>query len=128
MQNSPTNEVKMISIRTNKPFWRNKKFWVCPAHLPSAVIPARISQCYFSNCNALRPPSPEALKRREEEATKRLKEATKKPIQQKPTTCSMDGCSKPVASNRSKYCSDDCRKKYARKQYNIRMKMKKNGK
>ena len=111
----------MIRINTSKPFWRNKHEWSCPAHLPSAIIPANVPRCYFSSCHSLRPPTKEALEKLARERKEKA-EAEKLKIEQ--NTCNYSGCENQISSSRKKYCSDTCRKKYAREQYRIRLKEK----
>ena len=126
-----------------KPYWKNKNYWVCPKHLPSVRIPKVVSTCYFSNCTSVRP----KLEQKRNPNINVIKTLNKLATREKPTIttiekvakvvkmenkndginyCTLDGCEKviPSDSKRKKYCSDYCRKKYARTQYRLRMKAK----
>lgn len=139
-----------------KPYWKNKNFWVCPKHLPSVRIPRTVSICYFSNCSSVRPkldvtknPNNNVIKTIGETTNIKTKAAEIKttvnnaketPISvdkvvkvvkmedknQNVNYCTLDGCENviPENSNRRIYCSDRCRKKFARAQYRLRMKAK----
>ncbi len=108
-----------------KTYWKNSKTWVCPNHLPSARIPSQVSICYFSSCSSVRPPMDENIHMKNK--VLRTISIVKHQDKNKDVRyCSMIGCEKviPNESKRKKYCSDYCRKKFARKQYTERMKQK----
>tara|TARA_B100000674_G_C37376190_1_gene705362 strand:+ start:116 stop:517 length:402 start_codon:yes stop_codon:yes gene_type:complete len=123
-----------------KPYWKNKNIWVCPKHLPSVRIPKAVSVCYFSNCTSVRP----KMEQKQNPNINVIKTLSINNIVSKTNVekvakivkiehkndgihyCTLDGCGKiiPQNSKRKKYCSDYCRKKYARTQYRMRMKIK----
>jgi len=139
-----------------KTYWKNKNFWVCPKHLPSARIPKNVSTCYFSSCSSVRPklevnknPNNNVIKTIGK--TKKIKvedleiKATVNSTKETPISvekvikvvkmedknknvkyCNLDDCENviPENSNRRLYCSDRCRKNFARRQYRLRMKAK----
>jgi len=109
-----------------KPYWKNEKFWVCPHHLPSAKIPSQVSTCYFSNCNSVRP-STESAPHLKFKVVRTLSVVPQADKNKGVIYCSLSSCDNVIEhdSKRKKYCSDYCRKKYARTQYNNRMKEKK---
>jgi len=134
-----------------KPYWKNKNFWVCPKHLPSVRIPKMVSLCYFANCSSVRPKlevtrNPnnnifktiqEVQKPKQKSQAKEVKEtvnSVEKVIKvvkmedknKNVNYCTLDGCENviPENSKRRIYCSDYCRKKFARTQYTLRMKAK----
>ena len=94
-----------------KPYWRNSKFWICPNHIPSAKLPASVINCWFSNCDSVRPDRPPG-------------ESTIKLIVCEPVVkCAWEKCDKDNGRpanrrERSKYCSLDCKNKNARWRYN----------
>lgn len=154
-------------MSTQKPYWKDKNFWLCPKHLPSIRMPRSVSICYFSNCTSVRPREEQnrnttnnviqTIPIRKEEPPINIKPEpvinvkTEPLINIKPETpkensvakiinivkledknknvsyCTLDGCENviPENSNRRIYCSDICRKKFARAQYRLRMKEKK---
>lgn len=79
-------------------YWRADGFWGCKRHLVSK-FPANLKRCYYSDCPSVCGGRPDLSKRGW--------------IDNK---CSLDGCTKEKR-DQSKYCSDECRKKYARKRY-----------
>ena len=110
-----------------KTYWKSEKFWVCPHHLPSAKIPCQIATCYFSNCNSVRP-FKESAPHLKFTVVRTLSVVNTKDKNKGIKYCSLSNCDNVIEqdSKRKKYCSDTCRKRYARKQYNNRMKAKKN--
>ena len=113
-------------MSNRKPYWKNNKIWVCPEHLPSLYLPLNVSNCYFYGCSSVRPSKRELPKTIQK--TKTITTTKKPVIQQKMhIICTLEDCDNPIEnkSKRKKYCSDKCRKTYARRQYNIRLKNKK---
>ena len=116
-------------ITTKRPYWRNRTTWICPLHLPSAKIHYTVTQCFFSGCKSVRPEikleKPKLVTSKKEVQVK-----IKKLVENERRTCSLEGCDELVKSKRKKYCSDKCRKDYARKAYveRLRKKQRKNGK
>lgn len=124
-----------------KPYWKNKSYWVCPKHLPSVRIPKIVSVCYFANCTSVRPSKDQNrnpninvirtpltnIKRDKDTVEKTIKIVKIENKNDDIRYCTLNGCDEiiPQNSNRKKYCSDYCRKKYARTQYRLRMKEKK---
>jgi hypothetical protein len=109
-------------LTTKKPYWRTHETWVCPEHLPAAKLHSNITQCYFSNCKSNKPSEidrPDRQAKSHSDITKQISQMMKDA-----TTCSMAGCDEPIQPKRKKYCSDRCRKRYARKQYTLRLKAK----
>lgn len=85
-----------------RPYWKNNHEWVCPRHLPSVTNPASQGGCSFAGCISVRPRRVLVL-----------------------DPCSYKKCDTllgRVAPRRlkSKYCSDECRKKQARLNYRRR--------
>ena len=77
--------------------WLDDKTWVCLRHAPSVKLPASLERCWYKDCS-----------------------------ERPPLKCSFDECFKPRRAG-SKYCSVDCKNKYARKRYHQKQKEKKNG-
>lgn len=102
-------------MRKKKPYWRNEHIWMCPNHLPAAKIPRNVVHCWFNNCDSVRPPMLSFV----EEEQKKL-ESTKR--------CAWKDCNKgpkgeaAARREKSKYCSRDCKNKYARWRYKLRQK------
>jgi len=93
-----------------KPYWKHKnKKWVCPKHIPSAIIPVTISRCWFTNCSSVRPPI-----------------VRDTPLIPKCEwfKCDKDNGKPALRRKTSKYCSVDCKNKNARHAYNLRKKAK----
>ena len=76
--------------------------WVCRNHLSTYGFKEEKTKCWYASCPGRR--------------------VVVKPLVQivGSKTCENYGCSKPVASNRKRYCSDRCRKQKARKDYESR--------
>ena len=95
------------------------KSWVCTRNMDMTAYPAVLGACYYITCpgRSMRPekvtpaPLPELCvpKKYEESAVK---------------ICELEGCHQPQAPNR-KYCSDRCRKNFARRAYRARQRAKK---
>lgn len=88
-------------------YWRVDGFWGCERHLVSK-FPSNLKRCYYSDCKNVCGGRPCLSKR----VTVDL-------------SCALESCNNTKRSA-SKYCSDECRKKFARKRYVERLK-KKNG-
>lgn len=89
-------------------YWRADGLWGCHRHLVSK-FPATLKKCYYSDCKSSCVGRP-ALNRRVS------------PVD----LCSLNGCNNNKRDG-SKYCSDECRKHYARSRYTEKMRDKKNG-
>ena len=104
-----------------------KKKWVCFAHLAPYTKHRETSEkCWYSTCPgrsmAGYPLTEEEIK---EKKAKTAKEAIKVnestiQIQEPAKICAMYGCNKKVSSTRKKYCSDVCRQRKARADYETR--------
>jgi len=86
----------------SKPYWKNDFEWVCPKHLPSVINSASQGQCSFHGCTSTRPRMVQVI-----------------------DPCTYEKCDtlegrKGHKRSRSKYCSDECRKKQARLNYRRR--------
>ena len=89
-------------------YWRADGLWGCNRHLVSQ-FPATLKKCYYSDCGKMCSGRPELNQR-------------VAPVD----LCSMNGCGKTKRDG-SKYCSDYCRKNYARSRYVEKMRNKRDG-
>lgn len=99
-----------------------KKRWVCHQHLaPYRAHPETREACWYSTCPGRSmfgyPLTQEELNERKgEEAIEKIKEVEQTSLK----TCANYGCLQDVASNRKKYCSDKCRQRKSRADYETR--------
>jgi hypothetical protein len=99
--------------------WINESQWECKRHLRKMVFSKTNPRCEYHSCSSVRPSIKLMPKKPEENNSHLEAKNTKSEL------CSFDKCKNPVGQNRKKYCSDNCRKKYARQQYRLRQKAKK---
>jgi predicted nucleic acid-binding Zn ribbon protein len=99
-----------------------KKKWVCSQHLaPYRHHPETSEKCWYSTCPGRSmcgyPLTQEELNERKgKQALEKIREVESNPT----PTCENYECSKSVASNRKKYCSDKCRMQKSRADYEAR--------
>ena len=96
-------------------YWRNAEYWICPNHLPSIRIPAVCATCWYSSCNAERPPMLQFV------------EAEKDRLALQVERCAWRDCNKDNGKpagrrEKSKYCSLDCKNRNARWRYKLKKK------
>lgn len=103
---------------TCKVLWKNQNTtWQCTRQLNSYPFPKNLKECFYIDCpGRSEPPSLVQLAPSVKQKVASLKDRSTINI------CSYVHCNKPQASNR-KYCSDICRKRYARWAYKQRKKL-----
>ena len=87
-------------------YWRADGYWGCRRHLVSK-FPSNLKRCYYSECKNVCSGRPDLAKRVTVD-----------------NLCNFESC-KEQRREGSKYCSDGCRKKYARRRYVEKLKAQK---